>query len=61
MQCPDPIDLEKLRGVEKHFTRCIEARRTGDWKSALREGDAAIAAGADSSPQVIFMLVKITF
>ncbi|KAG6528561.1 hypothetical protein ZIOFF_010739 [Zingiber officinale] len=29
-----------------------EARKIGDWKSALREADAAIAAGADSSPTV---------
>ncbi|KAG6524729.1 hypothetical protein ZIOFF_014667 [Zingiber officinale] len=27
-----------------------QARKIGDWKSALREADAAIAAGADSSP-----------
>ncbi|AQK86817.1 hypothetical protein ZEAMMB73_Zm00001d038524 [Zea mays] len=34
--------------VEKHFGRCLDARKAGDWKSVLRESDAAIAAGADS-------------
>ncbi|KAL5662402.1 hypothetical protein ACJX0J_029527, partial [Zea mays] len=33
---------------EKHFGRCLDARKAGDWKSVLRESDAAIAAGADS-------------
>lgn len=38
--------------MEKHLGRCGELRQIGDWKSALREADAAIAAGADSCPLV---------
>lgn len=51
-QQPDPSEIRKLQTVEKHLNRCTDARKVGDWKTALREGDAAIAAGADSSPQV---------
>ncbi|XP_010279112.1 PREDICTED: TPR repeat-containing thioredoxin TTL1-like [Nelumbo nucifera] len=51
-QQPDPVELQKLQAVERHLNKCADARKVGDWKSALREGDAAIAAGADSSPQL---------
>ncbi|CAK9151691.1 unnamed protein product [Ilex paraguariensis] len=49
---PDPGEFQKLQAVEKHLNRCVDARRVGDWRSALREGDATIASGADSSPQL---------
>lgn len=49
---PDPIELQKLQAVEKHLSKCTSARRIGDWKIVLREADAAIASGADASPQV---------
>lgn len=45
----NPADWEKLQDVEMHLGRSTDARKIGDWKSALREADAAIAAGADSS------------
>ncbi|KAL5989634.1 hypothetical protein ACLOJK_010527 [Asimina triloba] len=51
-QRPDAGELQKLKVVEKHLSRCADARKIGDWKSALREGDAAVAAGADSCPQL---------
>ncbi|XP_074296839.1 TPR repeat-containing thioredoxin TTL1-like isoform X2 [Silene latifolia] len=51
-QQPDPTELHKLQVVEKHLNKCFESRRNGDWKSTLREGDAAITAGADYSPQL---------
>jgi hypothetical protein len=51
---PDLLELHKLQTVEKHLGRCLDARKAGDWKSALRESDAAIAAGADSSALVRF-------
>lgn len=38
--------------MEKHLNRCADSRKIGDWKSAIRESDAAMEAGADSSPQV---------
>lgn len=49
---PNPVELQKLQAVERHLGRCVDARKIGDWKSALRESDAAIAVGADSSSLV---------
>ncbi|KAL2472788.1 TPR repeat-containing thioredoxin TTL1 [Forsythia ovata] len=49
---PDPVELLKLQTVEKHLSRCTDARSVGDWRSTLREVDAAIASGADASPQL---------
>nr|XP_016443778.1 PREDICTED: TPR repeat-containing thioredoxin TTL1-like [Nicotiana tabacum] len=49
---PDQADLQKLQAVEKHIGKCTDARRVGDWWSTLREADAAIASGADASPQL---------
>ncbi|KAF6176073.1 hypothetical protein GIB67_000167 [Kingdonia uniflora] len=51
-QQTDAAELKKLQAVESHMKRCADARKIGDWKSAMREGDAAIAAGAHSSPQL---------
>ncbi|WOL08270.1 inactive TPR repeat-containing thioredoxin TTL3-like [Canna indica] len=50
---PDPIEFRKLQAVERHLDRCAQARKVGDWKSALKESDAAISEGADSSPLVM--------
>ena len=44
--------MHKLQLVEKHLNKCSDARKVNDWKGALREADAAIAAGADYCPQV---------
>ncbi|KAF7144942.1 hypothetical protein RHSIM_Rhsim04G0024900 [Rhododendron simsii] len=49
---PDANELQKLQAVEIHLRKCTDARRIGDWRSAVREGDAAISAGADASPQL---------
>ncbi|XP_020671929.1 TPR repeat-containing thioredoxin TTL1 isoform X1 [Dendrobium catenatum] len=46
---PDPLELQKLKAVDMHVRRCADARKIGDWKIVLRESNAAIAAGADSS------------
>ncbi|PSS05653.1 TPR repeat-containing thioredoxin like [Actinidia chinensis var. chinensis] len=51
-QPPDKAELQKLLLLEKHLNRCADARKIGDWKSALRECDAAMVAGAESSPQI---------
>ncbi|RWR96346.1 TPR repeat-containing thioredoxin TTL1-like protein [Cinnamomum micranthum f. kanehirae] len=51
-QQPDADELQKLQAIERHLKRCATARKIGDWKSAMREGDAAITAGADYSPQL---------
>uniref|UniRef100_A0ACD5TZ04 Uncharacterized protein n=2 Tax=Avena sativa TaxID=4498 RepID=A0ACD5TZ04_AVESA len=45
----DPAEWQTLHEVESHLRKCIDARRVGDWKSALREADATIVNGADSS------------
>ncbi|KAL7000552.1 hypothetical protein U1Q18_001703 [Sarracenia purpurea var. burkii] len=45
-------ELHKLLLLEKHLNRCADARRIGDWKTAVRECDAAMVAGAESSPQI---------
>uniref|UniRef100_A0A7N0V2D2 Uncharacterized protein n=1 Tax=Kalanchoe fedtschenkoi TaxID=63787 RepID=A0A7N0V2D2_KALFE len=50
---PDPTEKHKLLTLEKHLKQCADARKLEDWKSALRECDAAIAAGGDCSPQLI--------
>ncbi|URE21876.1 TPR repeat-containing thioredoxin TTL1 [Musa troglodytarum] len=52
-QPPDPVELQKTRAVERHLVKCGDTRKIGDWKSALREADAAIAEGADSCPLLI--------
>ncbi|RWW17044.1 hypothetical protein GW17_00019043 [Ensete ventricosum] len=49
-QPPDPVELRKLQAVERHWVKCGDARKVGDWRSVLSEAGAAIAAGADSSP-----------
>ncbi|VAH23594.1 unnamed protein product [Triticum turgidum subsp. durum] len=51
----DPAEWQKLYEVESHLGKCMDARRIGDWKSALREADAAIANGADSSQLLLAM------
>lgn len=52
LQQSDPAEWQKLQEVEVHLGRCTDARKIGDWKSTLREADAAIAAGADASQLV---------
>ncbi|GMI99294.1 tetratricopetide-repeat thioredoxin-like 3, VHI-INTERACTING TPR CONTAINING PROTEIN [Hibiscus trionum] len=52
-QHSEPAELQKLQLLENHISRCADARKIGDWKAAIREIDAAIAVGADSSPQLI--------
>ncbi|KAL3635364.1 hypothetical protein CASFOL_019911 [Castilleja foliolosa] len=48
----DPKEVHKLQIIEKHISKCAEARRVGDWRSTLGEVDAAIDSGADASPQL---------
>jgi DnaJ family protein C protein 7 len=47
-QQSNPAEWQKLQEVEVHLGRCTYAWKNGDWKSALRETDVAIAAAADS-------------
>ncbi|GLU18078.1 hypothetical protein SLE2022_343980 [Rubroshorea leprosula] len=55
---PDPAELYKLQAVEKHLNKCTDARRIRDWKSALRESEAAVASGADFCPQLSLCRVE---
>ncbi|KAL1216101.1 TPR repeat-containing thioredoxin TTL1 [Cardamine amara subsp. amara] len=54
----DPMELQKLEAVEKHLSKCADARRVGDWKTVLTEVDAAIVSGADFSPQLFMCKVE---
>ncbi|XAR49551.1 hypothetical protein NMG60_11032797 [Bertholletia excelsa] len=51
-QQSDKAELEKLLLLERHLNRCTDARKIGDWKTVLKECEAAIVAGAESSPQI---------
>ncbi|XP_023524644.1 TPR repeat-containing thioredoxin TTL1-like [Cucurbita pepo subsp. pepo] len=55
---PDPSELLRLQAVERHISKCRDARRLKDWRSVLKEADAAIAGGADSSPQLFMSKVE---
>ncbi|KAE8680113.1 TPR repeat-containing thioredoxin TTL1 [Hibiscus syriacus] len=57
-QPQDPTELQKLQAVERHLSKCTDARRIRDWRGALREADAAIAAGADFSPRLFMCRVE---
>ncbi|KAL5565071.1 hypothetical protein UlMin_028235 [Ulmus minor] len=54
----DSAESQKLQALEKHLNKCTDAHRVGDWKSVLRESDAAIAAGADYCPQLSMCRVE---
>ncbi|XP_028761734.1 inactive TPR repeat-containing thioredoxin TTL3 [Neltuma alba] len=54
----DQSELQKLRLLEKHMNQCAEARKIGDWKTALGESNAAIAVGADFSPELVACKVE---
>ncbi|KAK7324684.1 hypothetical protein VNO77_28438 [Canavalia gladiata] len=49
----DQSEEQKVLLLEKHLNRCADARKIDDWKRALRESEAAIAVGADFSPQIV--------
>ncbi|CAN4117681.1 unnamed protein product [Withania somnifera] len=49
---PDQAELQKLQAVEKHISKCTDARRLGDWTTTLKEAEAATFSGADASPQL---------
>uniref|UniRef100_A0A6N2NKK8 Thioredoxin domain-containing protein n=1 Tax=Salix viminalis TaxID=40686 RepID=A0A6N2NKK8_SALVM len=48
----DPVELQKFQLVEKHLSKCSDARKVNDWNGTLREAEASIAAGADYCPQL---------
>lgn len=38
--------------IENHLIKCFDARKASDWSTVIRESEGAVAAGADSAPQV---------
>lgn len=48
----DTRDAQSLQTIQRHISRCIEARKVGNWRIVLQESSAAVAAGAESAPQV---------
>ena len=49
----DLVELQRMQNIEKHFSRCINARKLREWVNVIRESDAAVVAGADSASQVL--------
>ncbi|KAM3343364.1 TPR repeat-containing thioredoxin TTL1 [Capsicum galapagoense] len=49
---PDQAELQMLQAVEKHIKGCTAARKLGDWKTTLKEAEAATFSGAVASPQL---------
>ncbi|XP_042435545.1 inactive TPR repeat-containing thioredoxin TTL3-like isoform X2 [Zingiber officinale] len=43
----------ELQAVERHLDMCAEARKVVDWKSDLKESDAAFIEGANASSFVM--------
>ncbi|KAG6477993.1 hypothetical protein ZIOFF_061425 [Zingiber officinale] len=41
--------VRELQAVERHLDMCAEARKVVDWKSDLKESDAAFIEGANAS------------
>ncbi|KAG6522236.1 hypothetical protein ZIOFF_019374 [Zingiber officinale] len=41
--------VRELQAVERHLAMCAEARKVVDWKSDLKESDAAFIEGANAS------------
>lgn len=56
----DQDDIAKARTVQTHLNKCTEAKRRRDWNSLLKESDSAINDGADSAPQVTYILSKFS-
>ncbi|XP_020888803.1 TPR repeat-containing thioredoxin TTL2 [Arabidopsis lyrata subsp. lyrata] len=54
----DPTLVKMLQQVDKHLNKCTYARRRGEWNIVLTEVSAAIASGADSSPQLAMCKVE---
>lgn len=50
-QQSDWSDIQKVQTVEMHLSNCVEARKIGNWKTLLKESNAATMAGADSARQ----------
>ncbi|EOA32024.1 hypothetical protein CARUB_v10015267mg [Capsella rubella] len=54
----DPMVVRMLQQVDRHLNKCTYARRRGEWNIVLTEVSAAMASGADSSPQLAMCKVE---
>ncbi|GAB2278050.1 hypothetical protein Dimus_012748 [Dionaea muscipula] len=50
---PIESEMRTLEAIEMHLGRCSDARQSGDWVTTLKEACAAIASGANRSPQLL--------
>jgi hypothetical protein len=57
-ECKEDLSA-KIQKVKGHLIRGGNARRNDNWKAALREVDAVIEEGADSSQSVIKFHTRI--
>ncbi|KAK7351177.1 hypothetical protein VNO77_10431 [Canavalia gladiata] len=48
----DSLLTFQVHTLQNHLNKCNEARKVNDWKSVLKETQAAISLGADSAPLV---------
>ncbi|KAI5063283.1 hypothetical protein GOP47_0021830 [Adiantum capillus-veneris] len=51
-QQTDILELQRLRTIDEHISKCLGARKRCEWQTVIRESDAAVVAGADSAPQI---------
>ncbi|XP_010552115.1 PREDICTED: TPR repeat-containing thioredoxin TTL1 [Tarenaya hassleriana] len=54
----DPTESQKVQAIDAHLNKCTDARKRGDWRTVLKEVDAAIACGADFSPHLVLCKVE---
>ncbi|XP_010502364.1 PREDICTED: TPR repeat-containing thioredoxin TTL2-like [Camelina sativa] len=54
----DPKVVKMLQQIDRHLNKCTYARRRGEWNIVLTEVSAAMASGADSSPQLAMCKVE---
>ncbi|KAJ0264096.1 TPR repeat-containing thioredoxin TTL2 [Hirschfeldia incana] len=54
----DPMVVKVLEEVDRHLSKCADARRRGEWNVVLTEVSAAIESGADMSPQLAMCKVE---
>ncbi|XP_010535042.1 PREDICTED: TPR repeat-containing thioredoxin TTL1 [Tarenaya hassleriana] len=49
----DPSEVQNLQAIDKHLSKCADARGHSNWRTVLKEVDAAILSGANFSPQLV--------
>lgn len=49
-------EIVQAQALQTHLNKCNEARKLKDWQTLLQEIGSAISSGADSAPQVNFLV-----